>query len=64
MSAPVKLMPRRDETPRSEQVHGIRDGRAYCGRKVSKRSAVWTAVTCPDCWAMRRADDEAGGDAA
>jgi len=45
---------------RDEIVHGIREGRAYCGRKVSKRSAAWTAVTCPDCWAMRRADDEAG----
>lgn len=47
-------------TKRDEIVHGIRDGRAYCGRKASRRSAVWTEVTCPDCWAMRRADDEAG----
>lgn len=36
----------------------IDKGRAYCGRKNS-RTDVWARVTCADCQAARRADEEA-----
>lgn len=32
-------------------------GRAYCGRK-NNRTDVWDRVTCTDCKAARRADEE------
>lgn len=36
----------------------IETGRAYCGRK-NKRTDVWERVTCSDCHAAARADEEA-----
>ncbi|MDQ1127587.1 hypothetical protein QE428_002620 [Microbacterium sp. SORGH_AS 505] len=34
-------------------------GRAYCGRKNKDTTKIWKAVTCADCHAARRADEEA-----
>jgi hypothetical protein len=36
----------------------IDKGHAYCGRK-NTRTDVWDRVTCADCQAARRADEEA-----
>lgn len=48
-------------TPRAEQLHapGREKGRAYCGRRNVKLAAKWDDVTCPDCGAAYRADEEA-----
>ncbi|WP_291053681.1 hypothetical protein [Herbiconiux sp.] len=32
-------------------------GKAYCGRRAAT-AAAWTQVTCSDCHAARRADEE------
>ncbi|MDD7930096.1 hypothetical protein [Microbacterium thalli] len=34
-------------------------GRAYCGRKTKNTEKDWNRVTCVDCHAARRADEEA-----
>lgn len=34
-------------------------GRGYCGRSNDRTEKHWGAVTCQDCKAARRADDEA-----
>lgn len=34
-------------------------GRAYCGRSSTKRTPSWDDVTCSECRAARRADEEA-----
>ncbi len=34
-------------------------GRAYCGRKAKTTDKNWKSVTCVDCHAARRADQEA-----
>jgi hypothetical protein len=41
---------------------GAETGRAYCGRR-STEVVDWDAVTCDDCLAARRADEEADRDA-
>ncbi|MEV8023684.1 hypothetical protein [Microbacterium sp. NPDC080220] len=40
--------------------HGASEiaGRAYCGRKAKTTEKSWTTVTCADCQAARRADEE------
>lgn len=33
-------------------------GRSYCGRQKGALSKSWIGVTCQDCMAARRADEE------
>jgi len=35
-------------------------GRGYCGRKSKTPEADWSTVTCSECHAARRADEQAG----
>lgn len=43
----------------ADEIHApnLGTGRAYCGRKT-KNTDEWARVTCKDCQAARRADEE------
>ena len=51
--------PGRVSTPDSHRVcaPNVDTGKAYCGRR-GERTGTWDQVTCADCHAARRADEE------
>lgn len=53
------LTPRASTTEKDRTCAEGAPGRGYCGRKT-KTPTAWTAVTCTDCHAARRADEQAG----
>lgn len=52
----------RKPIPVSERVHApsTYPNRGYCGTTDNKhQSTDWKYVSCPNCWAAKRADEEA-----